>query len=250
MPPLTLLALGAIFVCALILPAPQVFVWMRQNWLGPAVLLPLVGISFCLATLRSLPKIVLAGGGWLAGVASGFWWRIAIMGALQNIPGAVTHQFLMMPIAAITIGISLAAAGTFLRVARWPVTVISGITYSIAIKLSDPSYGGDQTIFLVGIAAGIWCILFCVLVVAALPSQWTAVGSRIFGSWLIAIGVLYGALALFGVRTAPAPGGMAPATATESLTSEAPPGVDALPDFGAPPSIPPGPMGPEPGRAP
>lgn len=65
-----------------------------------------------------------------------------------------------------------------------------------AIVVTDPSFH-DHTNAFVGALIGLWIIVSVSLTGRGFIRPWFEIFARIFGSWLIAIGVLYGASALF-----------------------------------------------------
>ncbi|TMV88298.1 hypothetical protein FGG78_17210 [Thioclava sp. BHET1] len=210
--------------------------WVIREGLTLRRLFPLFGFAIALSLVpRSAARLAFVL--WLAGLAVGYMYRIELMAALQQIPGAITHHFLTMPVSAIAAGLVLAPGRMLRPVLIAPAGLILGVMYALATKLSDPSYGGAPWVFLSGCALGVWLIVAVTLSLRAWNAPWFEIAGRIIGSWLLAIGLLYGGVSVMGNRLKPkseptksAISENAPATQSEV------PGADAFPSFGAPPA--------------
>ncbi|MBN2739656.1 MAG: hypothetical protein JXR35_02025 [Rhodobacteraceae bacterium] len=238
-----LLGLSVLIALALVpvVQRGEVGAWLIRDALAVERLFPLFGFGIALA-LVPMRYARIAGALWVVGMAAGLGLRVEIMAALQQIPGAITHHFLTMPISAIVIGATLALGRAPRPVLILPAALILGVMYALATKLSDPSYGGKPWVFLAGAALGIWLIGAVALTLRSWRAGWFEIAGRIVGSWLVAIGILYGGVALMGNK-------LRPKTATpQNAASENPPAAqsavpeaDAFPSFGAPPpAAPPG----------
>ncbi|MEX1663024.1 hypothetical protein AB4874_15420 [Thioclava sp. 15-R06ZXC-3] len=243
-----LAGLGTLIALAL-LPVAQrgeVGAWLIRDALAVERLFPLFGFGIALALVpkRSAQIACVL---WGIGLATGFALRIEMMAALQQIPGAITHHFLTMPISAIAIGATLALGRTPRPVLILPAALILGAMYALATKLSDPSYGGKPWVSLAGVALGVWLIGAVALSLRSWRAEWFEIAGRIIGSWLVAIGVLYGGVALMGNKLKPK--NVPPQNAASEnapAAQSAVPEADAFPSFGAPPpAAPPGEKKPE-----
>ncbi|KFE33937.1 hypothetical protein [Thioclava atlantica] len=215
--------------------------WLIRDAVSAARLFPLVGLGIALA-LAPRRAAGTAAALWVAGMAAGLVFRVEIMAALQQIPGAITHHFLTLPISAIAIGATLALGRWPRPVLIQPAALIVGAMYALATKLSDPSYGGAPWIFAAGAALAIWLIGAVYLVLRSWNARWFEIAGRIVGSWLVAIGLLYGGVALMGGKLKPKTQTPANAASENAPAPQAAvPGADEFPSFGAPPSsAPPG----------
>lgn len=88
---------------------------------------------------------------------------------------------------------------------------------ALAIVVTDPSLN-DSTNSRAGVPIGVWIVGAVSLSLRAFRRGWFDIAGRIAGSWLIAIGLLYGGVALLPERTNPVPSlpRQAPATAPGS----------------------------------
>lgn len=238
-----LAGLTVLIVLALIPPGQrgETGAWLIRDALAVERLFPLFGFGIALALVPArAARIAVAL--WVIGMALGLVFRIELMAALQQLPGAITHHFLTMPISAITIGATLALGRGPRPVLIVPAGLILGGMYALSVKLSDPSFGGKPWVFVAGTLLGVWLIGAVWLVLTSWRAGWFAIAGRIVGSWLVAIGLLYGGVALMGNKLKPktrTPENAASENAPAAQTAV--PGADAFPSFGAPPpAAPPG----------
>jgi hypothetical protein len=168
--------------------------WILSSALVPERVLPLVGLGIALALVDrrySLGALALFGGG----VAVGFFSRDWLLSAIEAIPGATSHHFLTGPISSVTVCIALVLPGTRLR--SWFLliaAVVAGSMLAVAIgygpqppRCRDP-FGGSGRRVLDHRGHR--------LTVRAFRRAWFPIPARILGSWLIAIGLLYGGVSL------------------------------------------------------
>jgi hypothetical protein len=164
--------------------------WLRKSIITPERLLPLAGLGVALG-LDGFRRSIFGTFLLLAGLMLGFAEKQWLVAHLGRIPGATGHMLLAGPISCIAVGLVL-APGTLIR--QWlslPVAALIGIMLALAIKMTDPSFH-DPVFPRVGSLAGLWTVAAVAFTVSVLPLQWLPVAGRILGSWLIAIGVLYG----------------------------------------------------------
>lgn len=238
-----LAGLTALIVLALIPPAQrgETGAWLIRDALAVERLFPIFGFGIALA-LVPVRRAQIAALLWVMGMGLGLAFRIELMAALQQIPGAITHHFLTLPITAITVGATLALGRGPRPVLIVPAGLILGIFYALSVKLSDPSFGGRPWIFLAGMGLAIWLMGAVVLILRNWQASWFEIAGRIIGSWLVAIGLLYGGVALMGNKLKPKTATPANAASENAPAAQnAVPGADEFPSFGAPPpAAPPG----------
>jgi hypothetical protein len=234
-----LAALGLLGAAAIaLLPAAErgtLSWWILSSALAPERVLPLVGLGVALAlvSLRySLGALVLFGGG----IAVGFLGQDRLLSALEAIPQAINHHFLTGPISSLTVGFALVLPA---RLRPWFLliaAIVAGSMLAVAIKVTDPSLD-DAAIPLAGLAVGFWIIAAVSLTARVFRPAWFSIAARILGSWLIAIGLLYGGASLVPKQKSPFPSPFEP---TPNIMPV--PGPDRLPpDLQQPPG------GPNPG---
>lgn len=175
--------------------------WILSSALAPERVLPLLGLGAALSLAgrrQCLAGALLFAGG----IAVGLQQREPMLSALALIPHAPRHHFLTGPIASVASGLPL-VAGARLRHALLPIAaILVGIALALAIKLSDPSLH-DPTIVEAGVVVGVWIVGAACLTLRAFRRGWFDRAAPILGSWLIAIGLLYGGASLVPGRADP-----------------------------------------------
>lgn len=191
--------------------------WILDSALSPQRVLPLVGLGFGLALTGRLGCAAAAVLG-VAGIAAGHIYRDGLLSLLGHLPGAAAHIFLTGPVASLAAGLALILPD---RPRGWLLPLAAGVIgamLALAIKLTDPSFH-DPTISWAGIAVALWIVAAVFLTVRAFRQPWFGIAGRIAGSWLLAIGLLYGGAALMpgpqrmpaeAPAPTPAPGQSAP----------------------------------------
>jgi hypothetical protein len=155
--------------------------------------LPIVGLGLALAVAGAWEGVLgallfvlsillsFAGRDWLSTVLAG--------------PGTLYCFRLIEPIACVGIGVALVVPE---RLRRWllpPAGVGLGVLLTIAAAINDPGYHDPGFPLGAGVAA-IWLASAVGLTGRAIVHPWLRIGARIFGSWLVAIGLLLGAAAM------------------------------------------------------
>lgn len=169
--------------------------WILSSALAPERILPLVGLGVALALVDrrySLGALALFGGG----VAVGFFSKDWLLSALEAIPRATSHHFLTGPISTVIVGVALVLPAARLR--SWFLLIaaaVAGTMLAIAIEVTDPSLH-DVAIPLAGVVVAFWIVAAISLTVRAFWRIWFPIPARILGTWLIAIGLLYGGASL------------------------------------------------------
>ncbi|MCM2291335.1 hypothetical protein NAC44_03205 [Allorhizobium sp. BGMRC 0089] len=164
--------------------------WLLITTFTAERLLPLIGagVIFAQVPLQRLPFLLIL---MLLGGFSGFAHRDVLMQLLSPLPAAPTHFFLVGPIACIIAGVLLVLPPT-LRF--WPgllLMPVLGASFALAVDLSDPSLH-DRFYLPLAVTAALWVVLTAGVIAGSSAAPWTAIASRVFGSWLVAIGLLYG----------------------------------------------------------
>jgi hypothetical protein len=175
--------------------------WIMNSALTPQRLLPLFGLGVALA----LVPFAAFGFGlafFCAGVTVGFGGYQHLLDALLRLPHSALHQFLTGPIAAVAVGLALIAGK---RLRPWvlsPAAFITGIMAAVAIVAADPSLNSLTNRY-AGVLIAAWIIGATSLTLQAFRRGWFMIAGPILGSWLVAIGLLYGGLAMLPKRVPP-----------------------------------------------
>ena len=179
--------------------------WILSNAFAYQRVLPLAGLGLALAFVspsqRRTAFFLFA-----LGMALGFIFADPFLSTVALLPGAARSHFLVAPIMSVAVGLSLASPGWIRRSVLPVAAIITGAVFAIAIWLTDPSFR-DLTITLTGIGVGFWILLAVCLTVRQFWQTWFEIAGRILGSWLIAIGLLYGGVSLMPPRELPLPDG-------------------------------------------
>jgi hypothetical protein len=223
-----LAALGLIAIAAVALFAGQspLARWTLSETLAPARVLPLLGLGAAFALIGARPllaALVL----FALGIAGGLLAEDRLLWALDTVPGAATHLFLTVPIAYLAAGAALIAS------ARWrewlgPLcAAIFGAMLGLTIKLTDPSLHEPAYSWTPALIA-LWMVGAVSLTLRAFRRGWFAIFGRILGSWLVAIGLLYGGASVVPKRQPPPPAAaLPPASASSPGSERAIPGLPA-----------------------
>jgi hypothetical protein len=170
--------------------------------LTPERLLPLIGFGVALSLVSRqafFSGFLLFGGG----VAAGFILHDQLLAPFWAIPNVASHNFVTGPIASTAVGIALVAGNNLRRWLLPPAALVAGVMQALAIVVTDPSLH-DPTNRISGVLIAIWIVSAISLSLRTVRRAWFNVASRIFGSWLIAVGLLYGGATLLPKREPPA----------------------------------------------
>lgn len=168
--------------------------WVLTGVLAPERVMPLIGI----ALLFGLTGRRAHGAGialFLVGMAAGFTWHVALLTRLSALPNVEMHAFLTAPLLCILIGPALILSKPAGAIASLTVALPAGVLAALSIKATDPSFH-SPTFAEVGALVTVWLVVALSLTVRIVRGRWLAIGAPIFGSWLIAVGVLYGGATL------------------------------------------------------
>ncbi len=176
--------------------------WTLTQTLTPTRLLPFVGLGIACGLIGARPLAATLSL-FALGLGLGLLAEDRLLALLDAVPRAATHLFLTGPIS------YLAAGAALLVAARWRAFVaplaalIVGAMAALLIRLTDPTL--QQTAFtLVPVMIAVWIVAVLAFTLRSFPRGWFAVFGRIFGSWLVAIGLLSGGTSLLPPRDLPA----------------------------------------------
>jgi hypothetical protein len=177
--------------------------WLLSEGARPRQLMPLVGFG---AALGLAPPRLRVHGACAAfvGAATGLLLYRTLLEPLWVIPNIAAHHFLVAPVSSLSAGVALISGRRFLPLVIPLSAFLVGLASATAVVISDPSIGGI-TIRIVGQAMAVWVVGTSALITAGLVPGWRGPVGAILGSWLIAIGLLYGTFALIPKQPTPAP---------------------------------------------
>ena len=136
------------------------------------------------------------------GIVAGLVAEDHLLRILDTIPRAATHLFMTGPISYLAVGAAL-VIGTKLRPWLTPIAAaIFGAMLGLVIKLTDPSLH-DPVYTWTPVLIACWIVAAMSLTLRAFRRSWFPIFARILGSWLLAIGLLYGAASLVPRRAPP-----------------------------------------------
>lgn len=184
------LALGIALFSWLLLPGLQAGTSAFTGILSVELLLPVVGAGVVLGQLPRWPRL-LSAVTLLAGAVAGLFVREDIYALMAPVREAASHLFLTGPIACLAVGITLVLPAER-RVWIAPLMLtLAGAALAVATRLSDPALFSPhylpaafaiQTAIVVAVG---WPI-------ARLAHPVLGIASRIAGSWMLAVALLYG----------------------------------------------------------
>lgn len=200
---LALAALGLFFITVgAILGGHNPFArWILSEMITPVKVLPLFSLGIASA-LIGVGTMALAQILFVVGIASGSLMGDALLPLLDKIPGATTHLSLTGPI-------SYGAAGAALVIgARWRrfmvplAAAITGAVTGLGIRFTAPGFHEPAYTWM-SILIVFWIVLAVSLCAWGFWREWFVVFSRVLGSWMLAIGLLYGGSLLMPKKAPP-----------------------------------------------
>jgi hypothetical protein len=200
---LVALGLVGIAVTALMAKESPFARYFLLEALAPERVLPLIGLGAAcgqVGTRSFSTALLMFGLGILLGSVGQDW----LLWVLYNLPGSPIYLFLTGPISCLAIGVTLLPGA---RLLPWllPIgSIVAGAMLSLAIFLNDPSLH-EPAFILTPVLAAFWIVAAVALTVRAFWRGWVAIFGRILGSWLVAIGLLYGGASLLPVLKPPPP---------------------------------------------
>ena len=230
---LGLIALAAVALVPIFRESPLAR-WTLSETLAPARVLPLIGLGAAFALIgarASIGALLL----FALGIAGGIVAEDRLLFLLDMVPGAATHLFLTAPIAYLTAGAALVASARWRNWLAPAAAPIFGAMLGLTIKLTDPSLH-EPAFTWTPVLIAFWIVGAVALTLRAFRRGWFSIFGRILGSWLIAIGLLYGGASLVPKRQPPPP--------AVALPPAAAPGTErAIPGLPVPDQPPPFPGG-------
>lgn len=172
--------------------------WILVETLTPQRLLPIVGLGilFGLVGIWTLAAALPLFG---LGIGVALIAEDQLLRLLDVVPQAATHLFFTGPISYLAVGIALAAGRTSHAVLAPIVALIFGTMLGLVVRLTDPSLHAPAYTWTPVAIAG-WIIAAITLSIRAFYRNWFHIVGRIVGSWLMAIGLLYGGAMLVPKR--------------------------------------------------
>ena len=177
--------------------------WILADTLAPARVLPLIGLGavFALIGARALIAALLL---FAAGIAGGLLAEDRLLALLDHVPRAATHLFYTGPISYLAAGAALVVSARWRNWLAPAAALIFGGVLGLTIKLTDPSLH-EPAFTVTPLLAACWVVAAVTLTLRAFWRGWFPVFGRILGSWLLAIGLLYGGASLVPKRVPPPP---------------------------------------------
>jgi hypothetical protein len=184
---------GLLLIVPIILTRQQSFFgqWFLSQALAPERILPIVGLGFALG-LVSLRIFFTALVLLIIGILGGFAAYDRVIFLLYIAWNAPSHFSVTGPISCLAAGLPLLSPE---RLRAWLLPVaafVEGTMLAIAIFWNDPSQG-DPLFICSPLVVAFWTIIAVSLTVRAFRHNRLVIFGRILGSWIVAIGVLYGA---------------------------------------------------------
>jgi hypothetical protein len=240
-PALAVIGLAAIAAAALLpgLRESPLGKWTLMETLAPARVLPLIGFgaAFGLLAGRAIIAALLLFG---IGVVIGLVAEDRLLWALDSVPQAANHLFMTGPISYLAAGAALVASKKWRSIVAPAAAIIVGAMQALIIKLTDPSL--HEPVFTwTPVLISVWIVVSVSLTLRVFRREWFIIAGRILGSWLIAIGLLYGGASLVpnrGLLVPPSTGPLNPPDSTPLPGDRRLPGLDRSqdqPNLGIPP---------------
>lgn len=201
------LGLIAVAAAALVANENPLARWTLTETLAPARVLPLIGLgaAFALIGARATIIAVLL---FALGIAGGLVAQDRLLAILDLVPRAATHLFFTGPISYLAAGAALVAGARWREGLAPAAALIVGAMLALTIKLTDPSLH-EPAYTWTPVLIAFWIVAAVTLTLRAFQRGWFAICGRILGSWLLAIGLLYGGASLVPPKRQPPPPAMA-----------------------------------------
>jgi hypothetical protein len=160
--------------------------------------LSLAGLGLAFAQMRRrllmLNAAIFAGGVPLGGFVAN--WIAAALAGGADIYGSL---LLVGPGCLVITGLALVSPAVIRAWLLPPATLASAVVLGMVMNFSDPTIE-EQSFAAGAILGGAWLVATPYLLWRRFERPWFSIPARIFGSWLIAIGVMIGALYLIPPR--------------------------------------------------
>jgi hypothetical protein len=181
--------------------------WTLTETLAPVRTLPLVGLAaaFALISARTAIAALLL---FALGIAGGLVVQDRLLAILDLVPRAATHLFFTGPISYLAAGAALVASARWRTWLTLPAALIFGAMLALTITMTDPSLH-EPAYTWTPVLIAFWIVAAVTLTLRAFRLGWFTIFGRILGSWLLAIGLLYGGASLVPPKRQPPPPAMA-----------------------------------------
>jgi hypothetical protein len=206
--------------------------WVVSETLAPVKVLPLIALAAGFAVLEGRSRaaaMVL----FVLGIGGGLFAEDVLLRLLDKIPGALSHLFLTAPISYLAVGAALVVSARWRMFVVPPAAAVLGVMAGLSIRLADPSLH-EPVYTWMPVLITLWIVVAVTLCLSAFWHSSFLVFGRIFGSWMLAIGLLSGGASLIPKR-APSLPAVARPPAPEPGNESA---IPALPLPGQPPLFP------------
>lgn len=221
----TIFVLFSVVVCLLIvkfIANSLILDWLIYSLLSASLVLPLLGLGIGFSSLKFLSilvGIIL----YIAGFFVGFIYYADV--GFYFVVDSSKHLYFSMPIASLSIGLLLVLPDILRKGLILLVSPIVGIMIAITTNLTDPTLH-NLIIPKISLFVTVWIILFAIFSVKVFYCNWFHIPIKIFGSWLIASGLLYG-----GVGIATKNGTILPQKTKTKVKKEQILDTNLVPDF-------------------
>jgi hypothetical protein len=177
--------------------------WVLTETLAPARVLPLIGLgaAFGLIGVRVFIASLLL---FAFGIAGGLFAEDWLLWVLDTVPREATHLFLTGPISYLAAGAALVFSARVRSYVTPATAAIFGAMLGLTIRLTDPSLH-EPAFTWTPVLIAFWIVAAVSLPLRSFWRGWFPIFGRILGSWLLAIGLLYGGASLVPQRRLPAP---------------------------------------------
>lgn len=188
-----LFALGVLALMAAASASPLAR-WVLGDVLTPERILPPLGLGVLLGLIGTRP-LVAAILLFALGIAAGLLAQDALLWLLDTLPRASMRMFYTGPIAFLAVGLALAVGERHRSWLAPLAALIAGATLMLTIRMTDPSLR-EPAYTLTPLLVAAWIAAAAALTLWLFPRHWCPVCARIFGSWLLAVGLLYGGVGI------------------------------------------------------
>ncbi len=138
------------------------------------------------------------------GIAFGFAVQGTLIALIYSVAEGPTYLFLTGPISCLAVGLALMSGARLLPWLLPIAAIVDGVMLALAVFLTDPSLHAPLYIW-TPLLAAIWIVGAVALTLQTFRRGWFTVAGRILGSWLVAVGLLYGGVSLLPILKPPPP---------------------------------------------
>ncbi|TFF24854.1 hypothetical protein E3C22_05530 [Jiella endophytica] len=164
--------------------------WIAYGPMAPERALPICAFGVALA-LTGRRSAAAATSSFAFGAVSGFAMEPQWLDLLGRLPAAATHDFYAGPLSCIAAGASLICGRRLRPFMLVPSGFLLGAMWALWIRLLDPTLH-EPKITMTGLLVAALLAAAVAITLARFRGPWMFVAAPILGSWLVAIGLLYG----------------------------------------------------------